>query len=75
MASRRLPPHADLNALTRALTQQRSEGRPIIDLTESNPTRAGFTYPSDLLTALASDTALRYEPHAFGLIAENASSA
>ncbi len=67
MPSRRLPPHADLNALTRALTQRRAEGRPTIDLTESNPTRAGFTYPSDLLTELASDSALRYEPHAFGM--------
>ncbi|HEV8234330.1 MAG TPA: aminotransferase class I/II-fold pyridoxal phosphate-dependent enzyme, partial [Gemmatimonadaceae bacterium] len=68
MPSRRLPPHADVNALTRALTQQRAEGRPIVDLTEANPTRAGFTYPSDLLTELASDSALRYEPHAFGML-------
>src|SRR5438034_8991805 len=67
MLSRRLPPHADLNALTRALAQRRADGRPIIDLTESNPTRAGFTYAPGLLEALASEAALRYEPHAFGL--------
>ncbi len=67
MPSRRLPPHADLNALTRALAQRRADGRPIIDLTESNPTRAGFAYPSGLLKELASDSALRYEPHAFGM--------
>ncbi len=67
MLSRRLPPHADLNALTRALASRRAEGRPVVDLTESNPTRAGFSYPPDLLAPLASPRALRYEPQAFGL--------
>lgn len=67
MLSRRLPPHADLNALTRALAQRRAEGRPVVDLTDSNPTRAGFTYPGDLLAALASEAALRYEPQALGM--------
>src|SRR5258705_11062713 len=67
MLSRRLPPHADLNALTRALSQRRADGRPVVDLTESNPTRAGFTYPADLLAALASEAALRYEPQALGM--------
>ena len=67
MLSRRLPPHADLNALTRALASRRAEGRPVVDLTESNPTRAGFSYPPDLLAPLASARALRYEPQAFGL--------
>jgi aspartate/methionine/tyrosine aminotransferase len=67
MLSRRLPPHADLNALTRALASRRAEGRAVVDLTESNPTRAGFSYPPDLLAPLASARALRYEPHAFGL--------
>jgi aspartate/methionine/tyrosine aminotransferase len=38
-----------------------------VDLTESNPTRAGFTYPADLLAALASEAALRYEPQALGM--------
>jgi hypothetical protein len=67
MLSRRLPPHADLNALTRALAQRRAEQRPVIDLTQSNPTRAGFTYPADLLTELASEAALHYEPQALGM--------
>jgi len=67
MLSRRLPPHADLNALTRALAQRRAERRPVIDLTQSNPTRAGFSYPADLLTELASEAALRYEPQALGM--------
>jgi alanine-synthesizing transaminase len=67
MLSRRLPPHADVNALTRAVASRRAEGRPVVDLTESNPTRAGFSYPPDLLEELASRRALRYEPRPFGL--------
>lgn len=67
MFSRRLPPHADLNALTRALGTRRAEGRPVVDLTESNPTRAGFSYPPDLLSELASVRALRYEPQPLGI--------
>jgi aspartate/methionine/tyrosine aminotransferase len=67
MLSRRLPPHAELNALTRALTERRAAGHPIVDLTESNPTRAGFAYPPHLLDELASAAALRYEPAALGM--------
>jgi aspartate/methionine/tyrosine aminotransferase len=67
MLSRRLPPHADTNALSRAIAERRAAGRSIVDLTESNPTRAGFRYPPELLHPLASDAALRYEPHPFGL--------
>jgi hypothetical protein len=36
-----------------ALRTCRAEGRPFIDLTASNPTRAGFSYPPDLLAPLA----------------------
>jgi hypothetical protein len=39
----------------------------VIDLTESNPTRAGFHYPADLLTPLASGRALVYDPSPFGM--------
>jgi len=67
MLSRRLPLHADLNALTRALGARRAGGLPVIDLTESNPTRAGFAYPADLLSELASEAALRYEPQPLGM--------
>ena len=67
MFSRRLPPHADLNALTRTLARRRADGAAVVDLTESNPTRAGIVYPPDLLRGLADPAALRYEPHAFGL--------
>ena len=67
MFSRRLPPHADTNALSRAIAARRAAGRTIVDLTESNPTRAGFQYPPDLLRPLASDAVLRYQPHPYGL--------
>src|SRR5882762_5642285 len=67
MLSRRLPPHAELNALTRAVARRRAESRPILDLTESNPTRAGLVYPGDLLTALSAAAGLRYDPQPFGL--------
>jgi len=72
MLSRRLPPHAEVNVLTRALARRRAKGQPVIDLTESNPTRAGFEYPPDLLARLASPAALGYEPQAFGLASARA---
>jgi aspartate/methionine/tyrosine aminotransferase len=61
---------ADLapNRLAQALERARSEGRPIIDLTESNPTRAGFNYPPDLLAPLAHPRGLTYAPQPFGLL-------
>jgi aspartate/methionine/tyrosine aminotransferase len=56
------------NALAAALERARAAGRAILDLTESNPTRAGLPYPGDaILAALASPSALAYEPAAFGL--------
>jgi alanine-synthesizing transaminase len=61
---------ADLtpNRLARALSQRRAAGTPFIDLTLSNPTRAGFVYPEDLLAPLSSARGLVYEPSAFGLL-------
>jgi len=38
-------------------------------LTDSNPTRAGFDYPADLLAPLAASAALRYDPQPFGALA------
>jgi aspartate/methionine/tyrosine aminotransferase len=45
----------------------RSEGVEIVDLTESNPTRAELDYPADILRALSDQAAMTYEPHPFGL--------
>lgn len=67
MFSNRLPPNPVPNALSRRLAALHAERVPFVDLTESNPTRAGFEYPEDLLHGLAEATALRYEPQPFGL--------
>ena len=55
------------NRLTTTLAALRSEGRPIIDLTLSNPTLAGVQYPPGLLNPLAGARGLVYRPEPFGL--------
>jgi aspartate/methionine/tyrosine aminotransferase len=56
------------NPLSRALAGARAAGRPILDLTESNPTRASLPYPElEVRTALADPLSLKYEPAPFGL--------
>src|SRR5579863_6386629 len=68
MFSSRLNWSAPENPLTRLLAEKRSRGEPVLDLTQSNPTAAGFSYPTDLLLAsLADPRLLRYEPHPAGL--------
>ncbi len=62
MFSSRIPSSLAPNRLGHAVLEQRRTGRPFIDLTESNPTRVGFTYPPDLLAPLANPRALGYEP-------------
>ena len=58
----------DLNPLAAALEHRRRLGLPILDLTESNPTRAGFNCPRDaILEALASPAAMQYDPSPRGL--------
>lgn len=44
------------------------QAQPLINLTESNPTKAGFAYPADLLAPLAHPRGLVYEPSPFGLV-------
>lgn len=72
MISSRLPASLDANALARAIQNRRRAGAAIVDLTESNPTRAGFSYPDDLLAPLANPRALEYDPHPLGLWAARA---
>ena len=56
------------NPLSVALARARAERRPILDLTESNPTRASIPYDRDaILQALAAPGSLVYEPAPFGL--------
>ena len=67
--SSRVPSDRCSNALARAVADARASGRRLIDLTQSNPTRAGFEYPDYLLSALADARGLKYEPAPFGLVA------
>jgi alanine-synthesizing transaminase len=67
MFSSRLRHAAGRNRLALALDARRAAGRPIVDLTLSNPTRAGLAYPPGLLQPLAQERALYYEPEPFGL--------
>lgn len=53
------------NRLAIALSEMR--GARILDLTESNPTRAGFSYPREIVDALHDSRALVYEPSPAGL--------
>ena len=55
--------------LARAYRLRREAGLPIADLTASNPTRCGFTYPPSLLQSLSDPRALDYDPQPRGLLA------
>ena len=68
MFSTRVPRSLVLNRLAEALATRRRAGLPVIDLTESNPTRAGFEYPRDLLACLADPRGLTYAPAPLGLV-------
>ncbi len=68
MLSRRTFHETTPNALTVALRERRARGGELIDLTVSNPTQAGVTYPKDaILRALSDSRALAYEPEPFGM--------
>ncbi len=65
MFSARVPPLRS-NRLARVLARLRAEGRELLDLTTSNPTTVGLTYPPDLLAPLSASAGLVYRPHPFG---------
>ncbi len=54
--------------LARAHRERVRAGLPLADLTASNPTRCGFTYPPDLLDALRNPSSLDYDPNPRGLL-------
>jgi aspartate/methionine/tyrosine aminotransferase len=66
MFSKRVPSQLAPNRLATALAERRARGDRVIDLTASNPTRAGFAYPADLLASFADPEALRYDPQPLG---------
>lgn len=67
MTSSRFPANLEPNALSRAVDAKRRRGVAVTDLTESNPTRVGLSYPSSLLAALADPQGLKYDPQPLGL--------
>lgn len=56
------------NRLTRQLEDRRRQGLPILDLTESNPTRCGFRPDPEILKSLQHPQSLVYEPDPRGLL-------
>jgi alanine-synthesizing transaminase len=56
------------NRLSQALERHRAAGKPLVDLTASNPTECGFAYDERaILDALGNPGALKYEPAPQGL--------
>jgi aspartate/methionine/tyrosine aminotransferase len=70
--SRRLPPDATPNAVSRELDALRAAAAPVVDLTESNPTRAGIPYPDALLASFGGAASYSYDPKPLGLPAARA---
>ncbi len=66
--SNRLDWAARPNRLTELLEARRAQGARLLDLTESNPTRAGLDYDKQaILAPLAGESSLLYRPHPAGL--------
>ena len=58
--------------IARAHRERRQAGLPFADLTVSNPTRCGFTYPASLLQPLVDPRTLDYDPQPRGLLTARA---
>ena len=57
------------NRLSALVAAKRLRGEVILDLTESNPTRCGISYPEkEILAALANTSSLLYQPEPRGLL-------
>lgn len=57
------------NRLSAALVRYRADGKPLLDLTISNPTECGFVYPqAAIVDALRNPRALTYDPAPRGLV-------
>ena len=55
------------NELSKKVQSLRASGLPIVDLSESNPTRVGLKEPAHLIAFLANPEAARYRPEPLGL--------
>jgi hypothetical protein len=57
------------NRLSEQIAERRRQGLPLLDLTESNPTRGGFVFDTqEILSALADPRSLSYDPAPRGLL-------
>jgi len=68
MFSSRFHWDAHPNRLTQLLREKKRAGVPVLDLTESNPTRADLAYPAEVMAALSDQRVLLYEPSAAGAL-------
>ena len=69
MFSDRTAWNLESNPLSKALADRVASGKPVIDLTESNPTKCGFHFEAQqILEALSHPASLNYEPVAQGLL-------
>ncbi len=55
------------NRMNMALDELRAANTDVIDLTESNPTRCGFSYPDNILKGLSNSANLCYLPESKGM--------
>ncbi len=68
MFAKRTNWNLETNRLSVALAAHRAAGKPLIDLTMSNPTECGFQYDEQaILGALGNPATLNYEPNPRGL--------
>jgi len=68
MFAKRTNWNLERNRLGAAFAAHRAAGKPLIDLTVSNPTECGFRYDEQaILSALCNPAALKYEPNPRGL--------
>ena len=67
MFSSRLPARIEMNAVSRAIARRRAAGATLLDLTQTNPTGAGISYPMQVVSSLADPEARVYTPYPLGL--------
>src|SRR5262245_65095285 len=67
MFSTRLPAVLVRNAVSRTAEALRAAGTSLLDLTQTNPTEVGISYPDDVLSSLADSRGAHYTPDPMGL--------
>lgn len=70
MFSSRIPNNLEPNKLSQVIAEVRGSGRPLLDLTVSNPTTVGLDYPFQEIEKISGSADLfPYEPHPRGAMA------